>query len=67
VQDELARAHAACVTVIRDLAPERLQERAGGPAPWTILDVVTDLAAHDSYHAAQVFVLRRLYAAQGAA
>lgn len=65
VQLELERAHAACAAVIRRLTPEALAEpyRPGGPGPWTKLDVVVDLATHDSYHAAQVFVLRRWYAA----
>ncbi len=63
VQGELARAHGACAAVIRGLTVENLGEPAHGPTPWSVLDVVTDLATHDSYHAAQIFVLRRLYAA----
>jgi hypothetical protein len=27
---------------------------------WRMLDFVVDVATHDSYHAAQIFVLRRL-------
>jgi len=65
VQLELERAHGAAAAVIRKFASAALAGRADGP--WTKLDVVVDLATHDSYHAAQIFVLRRWYAAaQGA-
>jgi hypothetical protein len=65
VQLELERAHGAAAAVIRKFASAALADKADGP--WTKLDVVVDLATHDSYHAAQIFVLRRWYAAaQGA-
>ena len=65
VEDELARAHAAVAAVIRRLPAEVLLEPVTAGSRWTKLDVLTDLATHDSYHAAQIFVLRRLYAASG--
>ncbi len=65
VQEDLGRAHEACAATIRRLPAEALAEpyRPGGTGPWTKLDVVADLATHDSYHAAQIFLLRRWYAA----
>ncbi len=65
VVDELARAHAACAAIVRRLDPAVLEEhyRPAGPGPWNKLSIIVDLATHDSYHVAQIFVLRRLYAA----
>lgn len=65
VQLDLERAHRTAAAVIRKLTAEALGQpyRPGGPGPWKKLDVVVDLATHDSYHAAQIFVLRRWYAA----
>lgn len=66
VLDEIDRAHAACDRAIREVAPERLDQPVRPESPWRMLDLVTDIATHDSYHAAQIFVLRRLYRAQRA-
>src|SRR3972149_3154791 len=61
VQRDLGPARGAAAAVIRKFASAALAGRADGP--WTKLDVVVDLATHDSYHAAQIFALRRWYAA----
>jgi len=60
---ELAAAHRRLRTALRGVRAERLLERPsddGGRRP-TLADLVVDIATHDSYHAAQIFVLKRLY------
>ncbi len=63
VLEGLEGAHAACAAAIRAADPARLDEPIPD-SPWAVRDVVADIATHDSYHAAQIFVLRRLYAAR---
>lgn len=63
-QAELAAAQRRLVEAIRALRPARLMDRAVGP--WKLLDFIVDIATHDSYHSAQIFVLRRLYAGRNA-
>lgn len=58
-QAELDAAQRRLVQAIRVLAPSRLMERVVGPLKW--LDFIVDIATHDSYHAAQIFVVRRLF------
>ncbi|HET6780622.1 MAG TPA: DinB family protein [bacterium] len=58
-QTELEAAQRRLMQGIRGLAPSRLMERAVGPWKW--LDFIVDIATHDSYHAAQIFVIRRLF------
>lgn len=65
VLDGLDRAHTACARAIRRIEPSRLDEPIPD-RPWTVRDVLADLAAHDSYLAAQIFVLRRSHAPEEA-
>lgn len=63
---ELARAHERLLGVLRSIAPERLDEVIG-KAWWLeagqarVIDFALGAAHHDMYHAAQIFVLRRLF------
>ena len=57
---ELGAAHKRLMAALRTLTPERLVEPVRGP--WRLIDLVADVATHDTYHAAQIFVLRRLKA-----
>lgn len=63
-QAELEAAQRRLVKAIRALPPARLMERAVGP--WNLFDFIVDIATHDSYHAAQIFVLRRLHSGRNA-
>ena len=63
---ELHRAHERLLRVLRSLTPQRLSEVIG-KAWWLedgqarVIDWAVGAAHHDMYHAAQIFVLRRLY------
>jgi len=57
-RQELSAAHTRLTAALRRLTPDRLLERIRGSL--RMIDVVTDIATHDTYHAAQIFVLRRL-------
>ena len=57
---ELGAAHKRLMAALRTLTPERLVEPVRGP--WRLIDLVADVATHDTYHAAQIFVLRRFKA-----
>jgi uncharacterized damage-inducible protein DinB len=60
---EVEQAHADCARAIREADPSVLDS----PAPEdsvTWREALVDLATHTSYHAAQIFVLRRWYATQ---
>ncbi|MDR7436266.1 MAG: DinB family protein [Armatimonadota bacterium] len=64
---ELAAAHGRLMAQLRMLTAARLLDPVGN-AWWSpsgralLIDLVVDVATHDSYHAAQIFVLRRLHA-----
>lgn len=63
VRADLERAYSDCAAVIRALDPAILDAPAPEDSgPWR--EVLVDLATHISYHAAQIFVLRRWYATQ---
>ena len=57
---ELGAAHRRLMAALRTLTPGRLLEPVRGP--WRLIDLSADIATHDTYHAAQIFVLRRLEA-----
>lgn len=60
---EVEQAHADCSEAIRTADPALLDTPApDDSATWR--QVLVDLATHTSYHAAQIFVLRRWYATQ---
>ncbi len=64
---ELDAAHGRLMEHLRTLTEQRLFTPVG-KAWWSpsgqalLLDLAVDVATHDSYHAAQIFVLRRLHA-----
>ncbi|HXF81807.1 MAG TPA: DinB family protein [bacterium] len=63
---ELERSHQELLAVLRTLTVERLGEPLGKAwwqedRPARVVDWAVGVAHHDSYHAAQIFVLRRLY------
>ncbi len=55
---ELGAAQQRLTAALRAFTPDRMLERIRGPL--RLIDVVTDISTHDTYHAAQIFVLRRL-------
>jgi uncharacterized damage-inducible protein DinB len=55
---ELAAAQTRLVAALRRVTPAQLLDRVRGSV--RLIDLVTDIATHDTYHAAQIFVLRRL-------
>lgn len=63
---ELGRAHDRLLAVLRSLNANRLPEPVG-KAWWLedgqarAIDFAVGVAHHDMYHAAQIFILRRLY------
>lgn len=63
---ELAAAHRRLMRALRATRAADLLAPAAAVDPrrlrWRMLDFVVDVATHDSYHAAQIFVLRRLAA-----
>lgn len=60
---EVEQAHADCAEAIRSADPALLDTPApDDSATWR--EALVDLATHTSYHAAQIFVLRRWYATQ---
>ena len=65
---ELERAHERLLQALRACSAERLNDVLGkawwaedGDGQARIIDFAIGVAQHDMYHAAQVFVLRRLY------
>lgn len=63
IRREVEQAHLECAEAIRNADPGILD----APAPEnsvTWREALVDLATHTSYHAAQIFVLRRWYATQ---
>ncbi len=63
---ELAAAHRRLMRALRRVRSADLVAPVQPVDPrrrrWSVLDFVIDVATHDSYHAAQIFVLRRLAA-----
>jgi uncharacterized damage-inducible protein DinB len=59
---ELAAAQRRLVAALRRVTPAQLLDRVRGSV--RLIDLITDIATHDTYHAAQIFVLRRLPAQQ---
>jgi uncharacterized damage-inducible protein DinB len=63
---ELQAAHDRLTEGLSQLTPDQLLEPLG-KAWWSAeaivrwVDLIVDVATHDTYHAAQIFVLRRLF------
>ena len=61
-QGALRTAHRGLMRVLRRLRDRDLLKKVRGGRKDTVADLAVDIATHDSYHAAQIFVLMRLYA-----
>ena len=65
-REDLHRAHERLLTALGGVEPDGLMESIG-KAWWAedetlrLTDLIVGVAAHDIYHAAQIFVLRRLH------
>ncbi|HEX9532256.1 MAG TPA: DinB family protein [bacterium] len=72
VASELQAAHERLMSDLRALSGTRLMAPVG-PTPGgptrelRAIDLVVDIATHDHYHAAQIFVLKRLHGGPGGA
>lgn len=69
VRARLDRAHADVAAALAELKPDRLFDSLMGSwlSPKRVtrtIDLAVDVATHDLYHAGQIFVLKRLYAAR---
>lgn len=58
---ELEAPHQRLRKTLKQLNPGRLQDYTR--RPWRVIDFAADIATHDTYHAAQIFVLRHLFEA----
>jgi hypothetical protein len=59
-QAELRGAHRRLMGSLRTISPARLWQPIRPQHPDRLIDLAVGIATHDSYHAAQIFVLRRL-------
>ena len=54
--------HELLVDVVTEFDPSRLDEYAGGDTKTTYADLITGIVLHDTYHAGQIVMLKRLAA-----
>lgn len=59
--------HDRLVAVLRDFDPSRLDETAGGDGSTTYADLITGIVLHDTYHAGQIQLMKRLATSVGVA
>ncbi len=57
--------HDLLVEVVKDFDPSRLDEYAGSETKTTYADLITGIVLHDTYHAGQIVMLKRLAASHG--
>ena len=57
--------HERVVAALRDFDPSRLDECAGDKKKTTYADLITGIVLHDTYHAGQIQMLKRLAPALG--
>ena len=57
--------HVLLVGALTDFDPSRLDEHAGSDAKTTYADLITGIVLHDTYHAGQIVMLKRLAASRG--
>ena len=57
--------HELLVEALTDFDPSRLDEFAGSDTKTTYADLVTGIVLHDTYHAGQIVMLKRLAASHG--
>ncbi len=60
-QQALDIAHRQLTVAMRRVRDRGLMKTVRGRRKYTVADLAVDVATHDSYHVAQIFVLRRLY------
>lgn len=60
----LATEHRLLSAAIRGFDPDRLDEVPVAGKTWTFGEMITGVALHDAYHAGQLQLLRRLWAAR---
>jgi hypothetical protein len=53
--------HRALVEVIGRLDPGRLDDLDGRGGRWTLMDLVSGIVLHDTYHAGQIQIMKRLH------
>lgn len=53
--------HRALVDVIASLDPARLDDPNGDSGRWTVMDLVSGVVLHDTYHAGQIQLMKRLH------
>ena len=52
--------HAQLVEVVRNFDASRLDEPAGTDTKTTYADLITGIVLHDTYHAGQIVMLKRM-------
>ena len=57
--------HELLVEALTDFDPSRLDEFAGSETQTTYADLITGIVLHDTYHAGQIVMLKRLAASRG--
>ena len=57
--------HERLVEVVSEFDPSRLDEYAGGDTKTTYADLITGIVLHDTYHAGQIVMLKRLAVSHG--
>ena len=57
--------HDRLVTALEVFDPTRLDDPVDGDAKWTYADLVTGILLHDTYHAGQIQMLKRLARSEG--
>lgn len=57
--------HDLLVGALTDFDPSRLDEYAGSDTKTTYADLITGIVLHDTYHAGQIVMLKRLAASPG--
>ena len=63
---ELVKAqHELLVEALTDFDPSRLDEFAGSDTKTTYADLITGIVLHDTYHAGQIVMLKRMAASHG--
>ena len=54
--------HTLLIEAMRDFDPSRLDELSGGQNEYTYADLLMGIVLHDTYHAGQIQMVKRLYA-----
>lgn len=60
----LADEHRLLVTAIKAFPAARVGRHAGGRKRWSYGDLIAGIAMHDAYHAGQIQLMKRLWAAR---